>query len=35
MPMTILRKSAGVNGLKDLLNEPPMSQEFHILALRG
>ena len=32
MSMAILRKSAGVNRLKDLLNEPLMPQEFHVLA---
>ena len=35
MSMTTLRKSAGVNGLKDLLNKPLMAQEFHIPASRG
>ena len=30
-----LRKSAGVNGFKDLLNEPLMPQEFHIPVSRG
>ena len=30
-----LWKSAGVNGFKDLLNEPLMKQKFHILASRG
>ena len=35
MSMTILRNSAGVNRLKDLLNEPLMPLEFHILASRG
>ena len=35
MSMTILRNSAGVNRLKDLLNEPLMPLEFHIPASRG
>ena len=29
MSMTISRKLAGVNGLKDLLNEPLMPKELH------
>ena len=35
MSMTILKKSAGINTLKDLLNEPLMPQEFHVPASRG
>ena len=35
MSMAISRKSAGVNRLKDLLNKPLMSQEFHVPASRG
>ena len=30
MSMTISRNSTGVNGLKDLLNEPLMQQELHV-----
>ena len=38
MSMTISRKLAGINGLKDLtnlLNEPLMPQEFQVPASRG
>ena len=35
MSMTIIRKSRGLNGLKDVLNEPLMPQEFSVPALRG
>ena len=35
MSMGISRKSAGVNGLKDLLNKPLMPQEFHVPASSG
>ena len=35
MSKTILRKSAGINRLKNLLNEPLMSQEFYLPASRG
>ena len=34
MSMTILRKLAGVNGLKDLLNKPLMPKELHVSASR-
>ena len=34
MSMTISRKSAGVNKLKDLLNKPLMPKEFHVPASR-
>ena len=34
MFMTLSRNSTGVNGLKDLLNEPLMLQEFHMPASR-
>ena len=35
MSMTILRKSAGVNELKDPLNVLLMPQGFHVPASRG
>ena len=35
MSMGILKKSAGINGLKDLINEPLMPQAFHVPASRG
>ena len=35
MSMTISRKSAGINVLKDLLSEPLMPPECHVLASRG
>ena len=35
MCMTISRNSRGINGLKGLLNEQLMPQEFHIPASRG
>ena len=34
MSMTISRKLAGVNGLKDLLNEPLMLKELHVPTSR-
>ena len=35
MSITISRILTSVNGLKDLLNEQLMSQEFHVPASRG
>ena len=35
MSRTIPSNSTGVNGLKDLLNEHLMPQEFHVPASRG
>ena len=35
MSMTILRNSTGINGLKDLLNEPLMPKNVHVPAPTG